>query len=208
MVHWVEKANLEKIRWLLEISKQERHYEVLLTPKNLTDVRRKLAPYSLPIIPHSLPSEIMDGEHFITTDLLNLTVGSASSSKDLEDETSSRELVSRTLSGSSASTSGRFGSSQPAPSRGKRGSHLESFPLPRKGTSSATQVLKIKKGGTNQQRHALGAQVKDYVPWVCPESSRPADLEEEEEEEEMTWLLDCYAARKRKRQESAERELD
>ena len=39
------------------------------------------------------------------------------------------------------------------------------------------------------------------------ESSRPTNLEEEEEEE-MTGLLDRYAARKRKRQDSAEREPD
>ena len=50
--------------------------------------------------------------------------------------------------------------------------------------------------------------MKDFIPWVCPESSRPAVLEEEEEEEEMTGLLSFYAARKRKRQESAEREAD
>ena len=41
--------------------------------------------------------------------------------------------------------------------------------------------------------------MKDFVPWVRLESSRPSDLEEEEEEEEMTGLLDYYAARKRKR---------
>ena len=41
--------------------------------------------------------------------------------------------------------------------------------------------------------------MKDFIPWVHPESSRPTDLEEEEEEEEeMTGLLDRYAARKRK----------
>ena len=106
MVHWVEKESLEKIHRLLEISKQERHYEVLLTPKNLADVRRNPASYSLPIIPRPLPSEIVDGEHFITIDLLNLIAGSVSSSKVLDAETLSRELVSRTLSGSSASTSG------------------------------------------------------------------------------------------------------
>ena len=81
LVHWVDKASLEKIRWLLEISEQERHYKVLLTPKNLADVRRNPTPYSLPIIPRLLPSEIVDGEHFVTTDLLNLTVGSGSSSR-------------------------------------------------------------------------------------------------------------------------------
>ena len=79
----MEKASLEKIRRLLEISEQERHYEVLLTLKNLADVRRNPAPYSLSIIPRPLPSEIVDGEHFITADLLHLTIGGASSSKDL-----------------------------------------------------------------------------------------------------------------------------
>ena len=50
--------------------------------------------------------------------------------------------------------------------------------------------------------------MKDFIPWVRPESSLPIVLEEEEEEEEMTGLLDRYVARKRKRQESVEREAD
>ena len=198
MVHWVEKASLEKIRRLLEISEHEHHYEVLLTLNNLAYVRRNPAPYNLLIIPCPLPSEIVDGEHFITTDLLNLIADSASSSRVLDAETSSRELVSRTLSGSSTSTSGDSGSAQPAPSRGENGYLPESLLLPRKGTSSAPRVLKIKKGGTTQRQNVLGAQVKDFIPWVRPESNRPADLEEEEEEEEMTGLFDRYAARKRK----------
>ena len=37
LVNWVEKASLEKIRRLLEISEYERHYEVLLTLKNLVN---------------------------------------------------------------------------------------------------------------------------------------------------------------------------
>ena len=93
----MEKASLEKIRRLLEISEQEPHYEVLLTPKNLADVRRNPAPYNLSIIPRLLPSEIVDGEHFVTADLLSLTAGSGSSSRVPDVETSSRELVSRTL---------------------------------------------------------------------------------------------------------------
>ena len=87
MVHWVEKASLEKILRLLEIFEQEHHYEVLLTPNNLADVRRNPAPYNLLIIPRPLPSEIVDGEHFITTDLLNLIADSASSSRVLDVET-------------------------------------------------------------------------------------------------------------------------
>ena len=59
--------------------------------------RRNPTPYTLLIIPRLLPSEIMDEEHFVTDDLLNLTAGSGSSSKVPDTETSSWELVSRTL---------------------------------------------------------------------------------------------------------------
>ena len=64
-MQWVVKASLEKIRRLLEVSEQERHFEVLLTLKNLAVVRRSPAPYSLTIIPLSLPSEIVGREHFV-----------------------------------------------------------------------------------------------------------------------------------------------
>ena len=50
--------------------------------------------------------------------------------------------------------------------------------------------------------------MKDFIPWVHPKSSRPTVLEEEKEEEEMTGILDRYAARKQKKQKSAEREAD
>ena len=189
----------------MDISEQEHHYEVLLALKNLADVRRNSAPYSLPIIPCPLPSEIVDGEHFVTTDLLNLIAGRASPSRDLEAETSSRELVSRTPSVPSASTSGGSGSAQLAPSRGDRGSHLEHLPLLRKGNSSAPGALKIKRRGTIKQLNTPETQVKDFVPWVHPEVSRPSDLEEGEEKEEMTRLLNHYAAKIWKRQESFER---
>ena len=72
-MQWVEKASLEKIRGLLEVFEQERNCEVLLTLKNLTDVRRSPTPYSLQIIPRSLPSEIVGGEHFVTTNLLDFS---------------------------------------------------------------------------------------------------------------------------------------
>ena len=90
-MQWVEKASLEKIRRLLEVSEHERHCEVLLTVKNFADVRRSPAPYSLSIIPRSLPSEIVDGEHFVTTDMLDLLAGRAPSPEDPEAEASSRE---------------------------------------------------------------------------------------------------------------------
>ena len=208
MVHWVEKTSLEKIRRLLEISKQERHYEVLLTLKNLADVRQSSAPYSLPIIPRPLPSKIVEEEHFITTNLLSLIAGSASPSENPEAETSNREQASRASSIPSASTSGDFSLAPLGPSQSERGIRPARLPLPRKGTGSAPRILKIKKKGTNRGKNALKAQVKDFVPWVHPEPSRPSASEEEEEKEEMTGLLNRYVARKRKRLEDAEREAD
>ena len=48
-------------------------------------------------------------------------------------------------------------------------------------------------------KSTLGAQVEDFIPWVCPEPNRPSVSEEEEGEEEMTGLVDRYTPRKRKR---------
>ena len=90
-MQWVKKASLEKIRRMLEVFEQERHCEVLLTLKNLADVRRSPAPYSLPIIPRSLASKIVGGEHFVTTDLLDFLMGHAPSPGDPEAEALSRE---------------------------------------------------------------------------------------------------------------------
>ena len=117
LVNWVEKARVEKICRLLEVSEQERHYEVLLTLKDITDMRQNPAPYSLPIIPRPLPSEIVNWEHFVTADLLHLISDSASSSRDSKAVISGWELVARTPSVLSASTSGGSGFSKPAPSR-------------------------------------------------------------------------------------------
>ena len=56
LVNWVEKTSFETIRKLLEIFEQERHHEVLLTLKNLGDLSRNPAPYSVPVIPCPLPT--------------------------------------------------------------------------------------------------------------------------------------------------------
>ena len=104
-MHWVERASFEKIRRLLEITKQERHHEVLLTLKNLHDLSRHPYPYTVPIIPRPLPSEIVEGEHFITADLLNLIPGISSPAREAESEAASRELVISTQPVQPSSTS-------------------------------------------------------------------------------------------------------
>ena len=62
---WVEKSSVEKIRRLLEISERERHCQVLLTRENISAVRNNPTPYTLIVIPQPLPSNVMEGEHFV-----------------------------------------------------------------------------------------------------------------------------------------------
>ena len=87
---WVEKSSIKKIRRLLENFERERHYQVLLTRENISSMRHNLAPYTLPVIPRPLPSNVVEGEHFVLADVRRLTSGSASSSRDLVVEASSR----------------------------------------------------------------------------------------------------------------------
>ena len=207
-MQWVEKASLEKIRRLLEVSEQERHCEVLLTLKNLADVRQSSTPYSLPIIPRSLSLEIVEGEHFVTSDLLSLLKGRVPSTGDPEAEASHREQASRVSPVSLTPTCKDSNSASPGPGRDERGIGPARLPLPRKGIGSAPRVLQIRKKGTGWVKSTPRAQVEDFIPWVHLEPSRPSASKEEEEEKEMTGLVDRYATRKRKRYEDAEREAD
>ena len=104
-MHWVERASFAKIGRLLEISERERHHEVLLTVKNLHDLSHHLSPYSVLIIPCPLPSEIVEGEHFMAADLLSLLPGGSSPAREAESEATGRELVISTQSVQPSSTS-------------------------------------------------------------------------------------------------------
>ena len=114
LVHWVERASFAKISKLLEISEYERHHESLLTVKNLHDLRRHPLPYSVPIIPRPLPSEVVECDHFLAADLLSLIPGGSSPTREAESEATGRELVVGTQSVLSSSTSE---DSNPAPRR-------------------------------------------------------------------------------------------
>ena len=170
-MEWVEKASFEKIRRLLEVFERERHYKVLLTSKNLVDVRRNPTCYNLPVIPRPLPSKVVDGEHFVNDDLLHLISGGASTFGGAEAEIEDWRSVARSLSGPSASNSGGSGSTQPTPRRGKGGSPPKRLPLPGRGGKCAPRVLKIKKKKAAEWVNAPGTQVMDFIPWVRPESS-------------------------------------
>ena len=207
LVEWVEKASFNKIRRLLEVSERERHYKVLLSLKNLADVRSNPACYNVLVIPRPLPSKFVVGEQFVNADLLCLMSSGASTTEGGKIEIADWRSVARSPSGSSASNSGGSRSAQPSLRWSKGGGPPERLPLPSRGGKYSPRVLKVKKKKAAGRVKAPDNQVRDFIPWVCPESSQPPDLEEEEEEE-MTGLLDRYAARKRKRQEEAAREAD
>ena len=92
-MNWVEKASFKKIQKLLEISERERHHEFLLIVRNLRELSHSPYPYILPVIPRPLPIEIVEGEHYVIVDLLNLASGSSSLAKNLEIEAVGRELA-------------------------------------------------------------------------------------------------------------------
>ena len=153
----------------MEISEQERHYKVPLTPNNIYVVRHNPAPYTLPVIPRPLPSDIVEGEHFVIADLRCLISSSARPSRDPVVEASSRVQGARHASGSSTSPSEDSSSAHPAPSRRIRSSRPERLPLPDRVIGSAPQVVKIRRKGASGQRNALGSKAEDFVPWVSAE---------------------------------------
>ena len=122
---------------MLEISEQERNHEVLLIVKNLHDLSRHPSPYSVPIISHPLLSEIVEGEHFVTADLLNLIPGSSSPTKEAESGAVGRELVISTQPMQPSSASEDFDPIPRAYRHDERGSRLERLPLERKGSRPA-----------------------------------------------------------------------
>ena len=202
-MNWVEKSSFEKIRRLLEIFEQERHYKVLLTLDNISVVRRNPAPYTLPVIPRPLPSNIVEREHFVIADLRRLISSRARPSDGPLIEASSWVQGAGSASGSSTSPSEDSSFAHPIPSRRTKSSRPERLPLPERVAGSAPRVIKIKRKGVAKRRNAPGSKGEDFVPWVSVEHGDFQDLEEEERKERMTGLLDHYAARKRKRQLSS-----
>ena len=122
----------------------------------------------------------MEGEHFVTVDLLNLISGSSSPAREAESESAGSELVISTQLVHPSSASEDSGPTPQASRQGERGSCLERLPLERKGSHPAPRTLKRRKG-THGCQNIPRAGVEDFVPWVLPISNRPSDWEEEEE---------------------------
>ena len=170
----MERASFEKIRRLLEISEQELHHEFLITIKNLHELSRHPSPDSVPIISRPLPSKVVEGEHFVAADLLNLIPGSSSLAREEESEAAGWELVISTQPVHPSSTSEDSGPAPWASKWGERGSCLERLPLEIKDSRHAPRTL-MKRKGTSERQNIPRAGVEDFVPSVPPISSRPPD---------------------------------
>ena len=161
---WVEKSSIEKIRRLLEIFERERHYQLLLTRENISAVRRNPAPYTLPVIPRSLPSNDVDGEHFVLADVRHLVSGGASSSKDPVIEASSWVQGARSASRSSTSSSRGSSSSSSTPSRRAKKGRLERFLPLAQVAGAAPRVVKVKRKRPLERRNTTGSRGENFIP--------------------------------------------
>ena len=193
---WVVKSSIEKIRRLLEIFEQERHYQVLLTRENISAVRRNPAPYTLLVIPRPLPSNVVEREHFVLVDVRRLVFGSAISSRDLVIEESSRVQGARSASRSSASSSGGSSSSSSALSRRAKKGRPERFLPLAQVVGAAPRVVKVKRKRALGRRNMPGSRGENFIPWIPDDTDGPQDLEEEERMERTAGLLDRYAPAK------------
>ena len=160
----MENSSFEKIRRLSEISEQERHYKVLLTLDNISAVRRNPTPYTLPVIPRPLPSDIVEGEHFVIADLRRQISSGAHPFGDPVVEASSRVQGVGSALGSSTSPSEDSSSANPVPSRRTRSSRLERLPLTERVAGSTPRVVKIKRKGATGRWNAYGSKGEDFVP--------------------------------------------
>ena len=191
----MEKACFKKIQKLREISKRERHHEILLTSRNLCELSCSPSPYTIPVLPHPFPIEIVEGEHYVIVDLLNLAPGSSSPANTSKIEMVGRELVISTQPGQPSLARE---DSDPVPQESKkddRGICLERLPFTKKGSHPASQASK-KGRRVPECLRAPGVGVEYFVPWVSPISSHPPASEEEEDEDEMADLVHNFGARK------------
>ena len=130
----MEKASFNKIQRLLEISELERHHEILLTANNLRELSRSPSAYIIPVIPRPLPSKIVEVEHYVIVNLLNLAPSISSPAKTSEIKAVGRELVSSTRSKQPSLAREDSGLVPQASKKDDGGSHLEILPFAKKGS--------------------------------------------------------------------------
>ena len=177
LVSWVEKANLECIRRLLEITEGKHNHELLLYVKNLWKLGAIPFSYIVPVIPCSLPAELVRGEHFTLADLLKSILGSSAQEGSTQ----------KPQAEAAQETSATF----PQPYQ---------LPLDEQDSRYAPQAGKKKK--KKSKIITIGTGLEGFVDWVDPNASDPA----KEREDSMSRLAAGFAAQMCKRAASAQGE--
>ena len=166
--------------------------------KNLHKSSRNPSPYTLPVIPRPLPTEVVEGDHYVITDLLTLVTGSSSLAQTSETEVVGRELAISLQPEQLSLAREDLGVTPRASKEVDRGIRLKHLPFTKKGSHPAPQASK-KERQVLERRRAPSAGVEDFVPWVASISSLLPASEKEEEEDEMADLIHNFGARKHKR---------
>ena len=173
----MEKVSLELIRRILEITKEERNHELLLSVKNLRELSFSPFPYIVPFIPLPLPAELVRGEHFTLTGLLKSILGNslqAGFTQEPQVETAQE-------------TSASF-------------VRPDQSPLDEQDSRPASQV--VKKKNNKGKIIADGVGLEGFVDFVDPNTSDSA----KERENDMSSLIARFSAQMRKWAVSAQRE--
>ena len=105
--------------------------------KNLRELSRSPSLYIIQVIPHPFPVEIVEGEHYVIPNLLNLALDSSSSAKNFETEAVSGEMLISTQSGQPSLAREDFSLIPQASKKDNRGSGLERLPFAKKGSCPA-----------------------------------------------------------------------
>ena len=74
----MEKAKLNRISQLLEFIERKRNHELLLSVRNLLQLGASSFLYIVSVLLRPLPNELIEGEHFVLSDLLKLIQGGSS----------------------------------------------------------------------------------------------------------------------------------
>ena len=152
------------------------------------------SPYTLLVIPCLLPTEVVEGEHYVIADLLSLVLISSSPSQASETEVVGRELEINLLPEQPYSSREDPDISPRASKEVDRGSCPKRLPFTKKGSRPPPQVSK-KERWVPKRRRAPGTGVEDIVPWVAPILSL---LPASEEEDEMANRIHNFGVQKRK----------
>ena len=119
--------------------------------RNLCELSRNPSSHILPIIPLPLPTEIVEGEHYVIADLLNLAPGNSSPAQNFETEVVGRELV---ISFWPEQPSLAREDSGPTPQASKEvdsGSRLERLPFTKKAPILPPKHLRRESGWLNSE---------------------------------------------------------